>query len=75
MCRPPVKKSNGVIDQEEGLAPVRMSALRPPSPGFPLPQASQGEGVAPEKGSPPLAWAPSTAGYIWSCQATSSLEQ
>lgn len=61
------------VYQEEGLAAVRMSALRPPSPGSPLPQASQEEGVAPEKGSPPLAWAPSTAGSIWSLELQGNL--
>ena len=52
---------------------MRMSALHPPSLGFPLPQASQEEGVAPEKGSPPLAWAPSTAGSIWSLELQGNL--
>ena len=66
-------KSNDVIDQEEGLAPVCLSALRSPSPEFPLPQASQEEGVAPEKGSPPLPWAPSTAGSIWSLELQGNL--
>lgn len=61
------------VYQEEGLAAVHMSALRPPSPGPPLPQASQEEGTAPEKGSPPLAWAPSTAGSIWSLELQGSL--
>ncbi|KAK7800695.1 hypothetical protein U0070_022267, partial [Myodes glareolus] len=61
------------VYQEEGLAAVRMLALRPPSPGSPLPQASQEEGVAPEKGSPPLVWAPSTAGSIWSLELQGNL--
>ncbi|KAH0510433.1 GRB2-associated-binding protein 2 [Microtus ochrogaster] len=69
----PGDSSNGVIDQEEGMAPVRRSVLCPPSPGFPLPQTSQEEGVAPEKGSPPLAWAPSTAGSIWSLELQGNL--
>ncbi|GAB1294725.1 Sterol regulatory element-binding protein cleavage-activating protein [Apodemus speciosus] len=61
------------VYQEEGLAAVRMPALRPPSPGPPLPQASQEEGTAPEKGSPPLAWAPSPAGSIWSLELQGNL--
>nr|XP_042137678.1 sterol regulatory element-binding protein cleavage-activating protein isoform X1 [Peromyscus maniculatus bairdii] len=61
------------VYQEEGLAAVRMPALRPPSPGSPLPQASQEEGAAPEKSSPPLAWAPSTAGSIWSLELQGNL--
>lgn len=61
------------VYQEEGLAAVRMPALRPPSPGPPLPQASQEEGTAPEKGSPPLAWTPSTAGSIWSLELQGNL--
>ncbi|XP_021061734.1 sterol regulatory element-binding protein cleavage-activating protein [Mus pahari] len=61
------------VYQEEGLAAVHMPALRPPSPVPPLPQASQEEGTAPEKGSPPLAWTPSTAGSIWSLELQGSL--
>ncbi|EDL09019.1 SREBP cleavage activating protein, isoform CRA_b [Mus musculus] len=61
------------VYQEEGLAAMRMPALRPPSPGPPLPQASQEEGTAPEKGSPPLAWTPSTAGSIWSLELQGNL--
>lgn len=53
----PLYKSKSVADQEEGLVFMHIWALRPPSLGFPLFQDTQ-EGVAPEKGSRSLTWAP-----------------
>jgi hypothetical protein len=61
------------VYQEEGLAAVRMPALRPPSPGPVLPQATEDEGSSPEKGFLPLSWAPSAYGSIWSLELQGSL--
>ncbi|XP_075403369.1 sterol regulatory element-binding protein cleavage-activating protein isoform X2 [Tenrec ecaudatus] len=60
------------VYQEERLPPVHSPALRPPSPALPL--APEEEGAAsPEKGPPPLAWAPSADGSIWSLELQGSL--
>ncbi|KAM8758557.1 sterol regulatory element-binding protein cleavage-activating protein isoform 2-T2 [Rhynchonycteris naso] len=61
------------VYQQEGLAPVRTPALRPPSPGPTLPQTPEDEGGSSEKSSPALAWAPSADGSIWSLELQGSL--
>nr|XP_020135894.1 sterol regulatory element-binding protein cleavage-activating protein isoform X3 [Microcebus murinus] len=61
------------VYQEEGLAAAHMPTLRPPSPGPPLPQVLEDEGGSPEKGSPSLAWGPSTDGSIWSLELQGNL--
>nr|XP_044992411.1 sterol regulatory element-binding protein cleavage-activating protein isoform X2 [Jaculus jaculus] len=61
------------VYQEEGLAAARMPSLRPPSPRPMLPQAPEDDGLSLEKGSPPLAWAPSAAGSIWSLELQGNL--
>lgn len=62
------------VYQEEGMAPVRTPALRPPSPGPTFPLAPEDEaGFPPEKSCPSLAWAPSADGSIWSLELQGSL--
>uniref|UniRef100_A0A671ERI7 Sterol regulatory element-binding protein cleavage-activating protein n=1 Tax=Rhinolophus ferrumequinum TaxID=59479 RepID=A0A671ERI7_RHIFE len=61
------------VYQQEGLTPVHTPALRPPSPGPTLPQASEDEGGSPEKGSLALSWAPSVDGSIWSLELQGNL--
>ncbi|KAM4821418.1 sterol regulatory element-binding protein cleavage-activating protein [Thomomys bottae] len=57
---------------EEGRAAVPGPALRPPSPGPAPPLLPEDEGPA-EKGAPPLCWAPSADGSIWSLELQGSL--
>lgn len=62
------------VYQEEGMAPVHTSALRPPSPGPTFPLAPEEEaGFPTEKSCPSLAWAPSADGSIWSLELQGSL--